>query len=116
MRAGAAGYGRGMPTTPDRASSVGMTGGLPGANAAPATSEPTTDDAIAPPANRPTSSTDVDSHDDGRGREGDAYDEPDDDGLTSDAGTSDATGTGNAFGSGNEGDDGPAEGASFAPG
>jgi hypothetical protein len=72
------GYRQGM-TDHERATSLGQTGGLPGANADPAASELTTDDLAAtlPLANAPTATTDVDSHDDGRGAEGDAYDEPD---------------------------------------
>jgi hypothetical protein len=100
-----------MPTTPDRASSVSETGGLPGANAAPAASEPTADDVITPPGNGPTSSTDVDSHDDGRGREGDAYDEPDDVSTPSGEELNDSA---DSFGQGNEAPDGPAEGSQFA--
>lgn len=65
-------------TDHERATSVGQTGGLPGANADPAASELTGDEvAITMPPAGTTSSTDVDSHDDGRGTEGDAYDEPD---------------------------------------
>ena len=100
-----------MATEHDHATSLGETGGLPGTHAVAAASHPTSDDVIAPPGNRPTSTTDADSHDDGRGREGDAYDEPDD--ISTPAGE-ELNDSPDSFGQGDEAPDGPAQGAQFA--